>query len=366
MNLIVSRFSPFIRAFALLFPVALAGAASADSPSSPAASVKATVADPAKGDRELRERIGAMVDAMGEQNYGGRFVHVRGDEIELMRVVHRGESEELADLLVAENGEVREIRRLGDRCACVWPEREQVMLGDYPNISSRLAGERFSGIVSIGDHYRVVSLGESRVAGQSCDLMAVVPTDDYRYGYKLCIGQDVPLLLRMSIYDERGQPIEHNQFTRIESLDRVELSFQDDLVAGLDEGYETVELGGDPVERAPIRQENWHVDPLPPGYRLRSRSWRRNPVTGHYFEHLVVTDGLATASVFVEKGAAKGSRPVTRTRLGMRMATRTAGDMRVTAIGDVPSATVEVLVANTVRVPGEEGASGGETDGHAE
>lgn len=356
---LLSRLFRSLRSLVLLAP--LVGAALAG-PASASASEK----DAATSDSDLRDRIGAMVDAMAERNYGGRFVHVRGDEVELMRIVHRGESDERADLLVAENGEIREIRRLGDRCACIWPEREQVMLGGYPNISSRLGGERFSTIDSLGDRYRVVSLGQTRVAGEACDLMAVVPTDDYRYGYKLCIGKDVPLLLRMSIYDERGQPIEHNQFTRIESLDRVELSFQDDLSAGVDDGYDTVELGGDPVESAPIRQENWDVEPLPPGYRIRSRSWRRNPVTGHYFEHLVVTDGLATASVFIEKGAAKGSRQVSRTRLGMRMASRSAGDMRITAIGDVPSATVEALVANTVRAPGEDDASVVETDEHAE
>ncbi|MGM0516205.1 MAG: MucB/RseB C-terminal domain-containing protein [Pseudomonadota bacterium] len=339
------------RSTGILF-VLLAFTAPAVTLASPSSGGKTSAAS-AGDDTQLRDRIRAMVTAMGDRNYGGRFVHVRGDEVELMRVVHRGERAGRAELLVAENGEIREIRRLGDRCACIWPERNRVMLGDHPKISSRLAGERFSNIISAGDHYRVVSLGESRVAGQSCDLMAVVPADDYRYGYKVCIGQAVPLLLRMSIYDERGRPIEHNQFTEIEALDTVSLSFEDDLVAGVDENFETVELGGEPAESAPIEQENWTVEPLPPGYHVRSRSWRHNPVTGHYFEHLVVTDGLATASVFVEKGEAQASRQSGRTRLGMRMATRTVGEMRITAIGDVPSATVESLVANTRRGPEE-------------
>jgi sigma-E factor negative regulatory protein RseB len=314
-------------------------------------------------DTRLRDRILAMVTAMNEQDYGGRFVHVRGDQIELMRVVHRGANARRADLLVAENGESREIRRLGDRCACIWPERDRVMLGDSPRISSRLAGERFSHIVTAGDRYRVVSLGESRVAGQSCDLMAVVPTDGYRYGYKLCIGREVPLLLRMSIYDERGRPIEHNQFTEIEALDTVSLSFEDDLVAGVNDDFERVALGGEPAESAAIEQQNWTVEPLPAGYHLRSRSWRHNPVTGHYFQHLVVTDGLATASVFVEKGEVQADRQSGRTRLGMRMATRTVGEMRITAIGDVPSATVERLVANTRPSSDEDGQSAGRSKG---
>ena len=314
---------------------------------------ESTVQLDAGSESALRQRIREMVDVMSRHTYGGRFMHVRGDEIELMRVVHREIEGQRAELLVAENGEVREIRRLGDRCACIWPEREQVMLGDYPNITSRLAGERFESIESVNDTYRMVSLGRSRVAGESCDMMAIVPTDEYRYGYKLCIGQKVPLLLRMSIYDERGRPIEHNQFTQIESLDRVELFFQDDLVADIDSDFEMIELGGEPVESAPIREESWVIDPLPSGYSIKSRNWRRNPVTGQYFEHLVVSDGLATASVFVEEGRGEASREASRTRQGMKIAARAVDDTRVTAIGDVPSATVEALVANTVRESGQ-------------
>ncbi|RRQ24023.1 hypothetical protein D5687_04630 [Guyparkeria sp. SCN-R1] len=297
----------------------------------------------------LRDRVRSMVEAMASRTYGGRFIHVRGDQIDLMRVVHRQIDGKRVELLVAENGEVREIRRLGERCACLWPERRQVMLGDYPNINSRLSGERFESIDELEDDYRLIDLGGSRVAGMTCNMMAVVPRDDYRYGYKLCIGDQEPLLLRMSIYDERGRPIEHNQFTQVESLDSVELTFQDQLLAGLEEDFEQIELGGEPVEQAPIRQSGWVVDPLPTGYTISSRSWRRNPVTGQYFEHMVITDGLATASVFVEKRDSDAAQQVTRTDQGMTMAARSVDNVRITAMGDVPSATVESLVENTVR-----------------
>ena len=313
------------------------------------------------GAETLRDRVHAMVDAMASRSYGGRFIHIRGDQIDLMRVVHRRVDGERVELLVAENGEVREIRRRGDRCACLWPERRQVMLGDYPNINSRLSGERFGAIDRLDDEYRLIDLGGSRVAGVDCRLIAVVPRDDYRYGYKLCIGERESLLLRMSIYDESGRPIEHNQFTEVEPLDSVELTFEDELLAGVDSDFERIELSGEPVEQAPIRQDTWVVDPLPAGFEIRSRNWRRNPVTGQYFEHIVVSDGLATASVFVEKRDGDAARQVTRTDQGMTMAARSVDDVRITAIGDVPSATVEALVENTVRasLPGDQPAAGG-------
>ncbi len=306
------------------------------------------------GSAVLRERVRAMVDAMASRTYGGRFIHIRGDQIDLMRVVHRRVDGKRVELLVAENGEVREIRRVGNRCACLWPERRQVMLGDYPNINSRLSGERFESIDQLDGDYRLIDLGRSRVAGEGCHLMAVVPRDAYRYGYKLCIGEQEPLLLRMSIYDERGRPIEHNQFTRVEPLESAELSFQDELLDGLGDDYERIEFGGEPVEQAPIRHSGWIVDPLPAGYEIRSRDWRRNPVTGQYFEHMVVTDGLATASVFVEKHDSDVARQVTRTDQGMTMAARSVDDVRITAIGDVPAATVEALVENTIPEAGSD------------
>ena len=303
-------------------------------------------------EQDLREVIASMVDAMAHGTYGGRFIHMRGDQLDLMRVVHRYVDGQRVELMVAENGEVREIRRLGDRCACVWPEREQVMLGDYPNINSRLSGERFESVDQLSANYRLIDLGDSRVAGRACHLMAVVPRDALRYGYKLCIGKSTPLLLRMSIYDESGRPIEHNQFTQIERIESARLAFQDELTAGLKDAYERVEMGGEPVEQAPIRQQRWVVDPMPAGFDVRSRGWRRNPVTGQYFEHIVVSDGLATASVFVEKRDGDAARQVTRTDQGMAMAARSVDSVRITAIGDVPAATVERLVENTVRDPG--------------
>ncbi|HER19426.1 MAG TPA: hypothetical protein ENO14_00090, partial [Chromatiales bacterium] len=85
----------------------------------------------------LSREIASMVKAMEQGTYGGRFVHIRGDQLDLMRVVHRRVDGRRVELMVSENGEIREIRRVGDRCACVWPERDQVMLGDYPNINGR-------------------------------------------------------------------------------------------------------------------------------------------------------------------------------------------------------------------------------------
>ena len=314
-------------------------------------------------ERELREAIAAMVDAMAHGTYGGRFIHMRGDQLDLMRVIHRYVDGQRIELMVAENGEVREIRRLGDRCACVWPQREQVMLGGYPNMNSRLSGERFESLTQSPSNYRMIDLGHSRVAGRACRMMAVVPRDELRYGYKLCIGESMPLLLRMSIYDESGRPIEHNQFTEVEAIESVRLTFQEELTAGLEDGYERIELSGEPIEDAPIRQQRWVIDPLPAGFDIRSRGWRRNPVTGQYFEHMVVSDGLATASVFVEKRDGDAARQVTRTDQGMTVAARSVDSVRITAIGDVPAATVEWLVEHTVRDPLDTPGDGTQADG---
>lgn len=359
MNQNVMRHRRPVVLLSLLSPVLLAWTSpSLADTTVPANTVPSAVSQvPGKTESRLLQRIDAMVDGMASRSYGGRFIHMRGDQIDLMRTVHRGTDGDRAELLVAENGEVREIRRLGDRCACLWPQRKQVMLGDYPNVASRLSGERFASLDSLGQSYRLIGLGEGRVAGKTCDQVAVVPTDDLRYGYKLCIGHEQSLLLRMSMYDERGRPIEHNQFTQIESLDSVELSFQEDLTAGIDADFEVIELVGESAENAPIRQSSWMIDPLPSGYRVQSRSWRRNPVTEQYFEHLVVSDGLATASVFVEKRDGDVAGQVSRTDQGMTMAVRSIEGMRVTAIGDVPSATVEALVENTRRAPSNESAS---------
>lgn len=317
---------------------------------------------PAPDDPSVDKIEGWLADmsrAMRQTDYTGTYVHIRGDQIDTTQLQHRytpaGEQEQLETL----NGDPRIVIRHGDSCECQWPARKEVVFGDFPSVRSRLSGDRFAQPAELANNYQIVSLGRSRVAGRACHLIGLVPKDGYRYGYKLCIGEGSHLLLRMSMYNEQGLPIEHDFFTHILPRDARAPTPANDpqwpsIVMGspktIPPGFKVVEQPPAEPPKALAADEGWIVSPDLPGYTIKSRVWRQNPATGHPFEHMVVSDGLSTASVFIENMPESKTLDPQAAKYGMNIAVRQEGPVRLTVIGDLPMAAVTQLCKNTVMV----------------
>ncbi|MGC8697795.1 MAG: MucB/RseB C-terminal domain-containing protein [Halothiobacillus sp.] len=303
---------------------------------------------------EIEAWLTDMSHAMRQTDYTGTYVHIRGDQIDTTQLQHSfapaGEQERLETL----NGDPRTVVRHGDSCECQWPARKEVVFGDFPSVRSRLSGERFAHPAELTNNYQIVSLGRSRVAGLACHLVGLVPKDGYRYGYKLCISEGSHLLLRMSMYNDQGLPIEHDFFTQILPRDAVGDAQWPAIVMS---SPQTIPPGFKVVEQAPAEppkslatDEGWIVSPDLPGYTIKSRVWRQNPATGQPFEHMVVSDGLSTASVFIENMPQSKTLDPQAAKYGMNIAVRQEGPVRITVIGDLPMAAVTQLCKNTMVV----------------
>lgn len=297
-------------------------------------------------------RLAAMTQSMRQRDYVGTYVHVRGDQIDTTHIEHRVTEAGPQERLVTLNGEPREIVRHGAHCACQWPARKEVVFGDFPSVRSRLSGERFAHPDVLAANYRIVGLGVSRVAGRACHLIGLVPRDALRYGYKLCVGDTDNLLLRMSIYNEDGFPIEHDFFTQIMTPAKSDQAGLDPIPLGSPKtappGFKVVEDRHPAPPEALAAHDGWVVSPDLPGYHIKSRVWRENPVTHHRFEHMIVTDGLSTASVFVEDLPEDQGVDPDAAKYGMNIYVRQSGPMRITVIGDLPMAAVKQICQRTV------------------
>ena len=86
----------------------------------------------------------------------------------------------------------------------------------------------------------------------------------------------------------------------------------------------------------------------PAGFRL-VRTQRPAGASGD-IEHLVYTDGIASVSVYIEPLAAdaKKSDAATTQRGVLSVHTEDANGLRITALGDVPPATVQAMVRGVV------------------
>jgi sigma-E factor negative regulatory protein RseB len=71
-------------------------------------------------------------------------------------------------------------------------------------------------------------------------------------------------------------------------------------------------------------------------------------------QHLIFSDGVASVSVFIEPGSAKGPAPPESTRIGSANAfsTQVRGHV-VTAVGEVPASTVRDIATSLAPVQGE-------------
>jgi len=89
---------------------------------------------------------------------------------------------------------------------------------------------------------------------------------------------------------------------------------------------------------------------LPPGFTLRERIQRVTPLRQTRLEHLVYSDGLSAASVFIEdtlpgeKRQASGFSSMGAVNIYIRY----LGNTRITVVGEVPGRTVE-MIAKSVR-----------------
>lgn len=301
--------------------------------------------------------LSEMTQAMQKTDYVGTYVHLRGDQTDTTKIWHRATANGQQERLQTLSGEPREVVRHGNHCECTWPLRKEVVFGDFPGVRSRLSGERFEHPKALAANYHIARLGLSRVADRTCHLVGLVPRDQFRYGYKLCIDSESHLLLRMSIYNEKGRPIEHDFFTELQFRPQGDATHPDDWPDIPINTPETIPPGYKVVERKPSvpaeplsPEQGWVVSPNLPGYTIKSRVWRSNPVTGHRFEHMIVTDGLSTASVFIEDMPQPKALDPDAAKYGMNIAVRQVGPMRLTVIGDLPMTAVEQICKHTLPV----------------
>jgi sigma-E factor negative regulatory protein RseB len=94
----------------------------------------------------------------------------------------------------------------------------------------------------------------------------------------------------------------------------------------------------------------WQFVDLPPGFRLvKQGDWLDED--GRRVEHLVLSDGLASVSIYVEGAPKQGLRG--SARIGaVHAAGAQVSRHQVTVVGEVPLQTVEAVLAGIRHAPG--------------
>ena len=290
------------------------------------------------------ERAATMLERMNSAlrslDYEGTLVYLFDNRLETLHLVHRVDGGRIQERLLSLSGPVRAVTREHGRVTCVRPDGHPISVQSRAGRNLQRA-ERIDP-AALADRYRIAIGGAERVAGRETDVITIEPRDTLRYGYRFHLDRETGLPLKSDLIDDRGEPIEQLMFTSITTH-----SVSGDSGAALAPTPDRAEE----AESKPGHPSRWRFDERPAGFEPAMHDVMRDP-NGAEVEHFVFTDGLSAYSVYIEADTGDGLEGVTRIGAA-HAAGRRIGDHQITAVGEVPAATVEAAVAG-VRLADED------------
>lgn len=275
-------------------------------------------------------------------DYSGTFLYQQGNVMITSRVTHVVDGEGVKERLEVLDGDAQEYLRNNNVVKSLIPAKKMVVI-DKPR-KDRFPALLLGPVDNVDKYYDVrAEKGNSRVAGRACDVIEVMPRVDDRYGFRLCADAKSRLLLKSQTVDGQGAVIEQVTFTG--------LSLGSDVdTAGLKSPLDTTDWKQ--VEQKPVMvdlpQEGWRIR-YPAGF-TPIMSIVRPKGTKENVKQLILTDGLSSISVFIQKvkDSEKTFNNQGDARVGsMNVFRQRIDDYWLTAIGAIPLTTLKDLAVST-------------------
>lgn len=279
-----------------------------------------------------QELLRRMNLALHRVDFQGSFIYQHEGRTDALRIFHEGGDNE-RERLVSLTGARGEIVRDDGEITCLQSSGVPTRFANHAEL--RLL-PLVPNVRGLGAQYSVTLGGEDRVAGYEARIVDIAPRDPYRYGYRLWVQRDGHLLLRSAVVDTTRGTLEQFMFVALEIGAKPS---ETDL-----ESTGKIDSAVSPsADLAAVTKPLWNVVEAPAGFKLIGA---QRPAEGSpNAEHLIYSDGLASVSVYVEPEDKKS--PVTSESTLVRGAvsvhTLDANGMRITALGDVPPATVQAM-----------------------
>ena len=140
-------------------------------------------------------------------------------------------------------------------------------------------------------------------------------------------------------------------FTQIEIVDHIPETMLKPAVSG--ESF-TWHGDEDKSDKKLDVDKAWQVVNLPNGFVISARYIQQMPNSKQPAEHVVISDGLASVSVYIERFNAESQSFVGASRMGaVNIFGSVHEDHQVTVVGEVPMPTVE-MIAQSIRYSPEQ------------
>lgn len=299
----------------------------------------------ADSDPAALKLLKSMHDAGRQLNYQGTFVYVNNGKMESMRIYHRADAKGDHDRMVHLNGSTREVIRDGDKVTCILSDKKSVHVSKLDDGAQHILSTLPSNFSEFTQYYTFTLAGQDRVAGRATKVVHVDPRDKFRYGYRFWLDAENGLLLKSQVLADGGVPIEQLMFTSIEVVREIAPDLLKSELKG--EHYTLTEDKSE--DDAAGAAFNWRVAHPPLGFQSTGHNTRHVVVGGVPTHHIVLSDGLASVSVYIEKLDAAKKRFVGSSYMGaVNIHGIVVDEHQVTVVGEVPAATVK-MVADSIQ-----------------
>ncbi|MBT9613231.1 MAG: MucB/RseB C-terminal domain-containing protein [Burkholderiales bacterium] len=275
-----------------------------------------------------------ITNAAQQLNYSGSFVYQHGQQVETSRITHMKDASGEYEKLVTLDGRPRQIYRNNDEVYCFMPDDKTVMV-DRHRVKKSFPALLPPQIAGLSEFYEIKLGGQERVAGRECQVIILTPKDQYRYGHRLWADTQTGLLLKASTWSEKKQIVDQFAFTQIKiggPIDRSE-------VKPALKGKRLVRSTGEGTSQPLPIDSGWDVSGAPPGFKKVNEMKRVLPGASMPVNHIVFSDGLAAASVFIEPVSEKSTLGLSH-QGALNVYSRQVGEYQVKVLGEVPAATV--------------------------
>jgi sigma-E factor negative regulatory protein RseB len=310
----------------------------------PLATVEAAaIPPPATASRELMAWLMRIHAAASRQSFQGTFVVSTDGVVSSARIAHFCVGANQFERIESLDGQARRVLRHNDRVYTVWPATRSVLIEER-NLIASFPAVLQAGEAQIDDFYEM-RVGETgRVAGRDADQLIVSPRDALRFGYRLWADKATALLLRVEVVGDKAEVLESSAFSDV----TIGIAPHPDRVLQAMKQIDGFRVLKPVLTPTRFDAEGWSMRLAVPGFDLVSCVKR--PLDGLPGDdrdpeievlQAIFADGLTYVSLFIEPYHPERHHRDMLTSIGAtHTLMRRHGQWWVTAVGDVPGATL--------------------------
>lgn len=306
-------------------------------------SVLAQPAPAPTSSRSVSEWLSRMHEASRQRSYTGTLVVSAGAAMSASKIWHVCDGQQQVERIDSLTGAPRTTIRRNNEVITFAPEsktatvEKRESLGLFPDMGRTPSNQ-------IPQFYSAREVGVQRVAGHLADTVEILPRDEWRFGYRIWSEQQSGLVVKIQTLGEQGAVLEQVAFTELQldapvSMDKLKQAMKDTR------GYEVIKPA---LKKTTAEAQGWRLKEAIPGFQSMSchtREAGQGLAPGQAPMQWVFSDGLASVSLFVEPFDEQRHRQEKPAAVGATHSVgRRVGDHWVTAMGEVPLATLKRFI----------------------